>query len=70
MPEICRFFGMIVQMYYSDHEPPHFHLAPAYFEQVRADSEPGTVTWPNGADLDPDVLYGRVTGIPVLAEFQ
>jgi hypothetical protein len=24
MPEISRFFGIIVQMYYSDHEPPHF----------------------------------------------
>ena len=26
MPEISRFFGIIVQMYYSDHEPPHFHV--------------------------------------------
>ena len=26
MPEISRFFGMVVQMYYSDHEPPHFHV--------------------------------------------
>jgi hypothetical protein len=24
-----------------------------------------TVAWPNGADLDPDVLYGRITGTPV-----
>jgi hypothetical protein len=31
---------------------------PAYFSQVRVDSELGTVSWPNGADLDPDVLYG------------
>ena len=23
---------------------------------------------PNGADLDPDVLYGRITGTPVLPE--
>jgi hypothetical protein len=33
---------------------------PAYFSQVRVDPELGTVTWPNGADLDPDVLYGRL----------
>jgi hypothetical protein len=25
MPEISRFFGIIIAMYYSDHEPPHFH---------------------------------------------
>jgi len=29
----------------------------AYFPRVRVDSELGTVVWPNGADLDPDVLY-------------
>ena len=26
MPEISRFFGIIIQMYYNDHEPPHFHV--------------------------------------------
>ena len=25
MPEICRFFGIIVRMYYDDHSPPHLH---------------------------------------------
>lgn len=25
MPEICRFFGIIVGMYYDDHAPPHVH---------------------------------------------
>ena len=33
---------------------------PAYFSQVRVDPGLGTVAWPNGADLDPDVLYGRL----------
>jgi hypothetical protein len=33
-----------------------------YFSQVRVDPELGSVTWPNGADLDPDVLYGRLAG--------
>ena len=41
---------------------------PAYFAQVRVDPQLGTVVWPNGADLDPDVLYGRVTGAPALQE--
>ena len=25
MPEICRFFGIIISMNYNDHPPPHFH---------------------------------------------
>ena len=25
MPEISRFFGIIIAMYYNDHAPPHFH---------------------------------------------
>ena len=26
MPEISRFLGIIVTMYYNDHPPPHFHV--------------------------------------------
>ncbi|CAA7613348.1 DUF4160 domain-containing protein [Magnetospirillum sp. UT-4] len=26
MPEISRFLGMIISMYYDDHAPPHFHV--------------------------------------------
>jgi Domain of unknown function (DUF4160) len=26
MPEISRFFGIIVRMFYDDHNPPHFHV--------------------------------------------
>ena len=25
MPEIARFFGIIIRMFYDDHNPPHFH---------------------------------------------
>jgi hypothetical protein len=25
MPEISRFFGIIITMYFGDHAPPHFH---------------------------------------------
>lgn len=26
MPEISRFLGIIITMYYKDHNPPHFHV--------------------------------------------
>lgn len=26
MPEISRFFGIVIAMYYNDHDPPHFHV--------------------------------------------
>lgn len=34
----------------------------AFFAKVEVNSEWGTIFWPNGADLDPDVLYSLVTG--------
>lgn len=35
---------------------------PERFREVSVNSELGTIVWPNGADLDPDVLYASVTG--------
>jgi hypothetical protein len=35
------------------------------FAAVQVNAELGTVCWPCGADLDPDVLYALVTGSPV-----
>ena len=26
MPEICRFYGIIISMFGDDHNPPHFHV--------------------------------------------
>ena len=25
MPEVSRFFGIVITMYYDEHNPPHFH---------------------------------------------
>ncbi len=25
MPELCRFYGIVIRMYLTDHPPPHFH---------------------------------------------
>ena len=35
---------------------------PVEFARVTVHPELGTVCWPGGADLDPDVLYARITG--------
>jgi hypothetical protein len=33
-----------------------------FFAQVSVDREAGTLVWPNGVDLCPDVLYAEATG--------
>lgn len=25
MPVICRFYGILIKMFFDDHNPPHFH---------------------------------------------
>ena len=36
MPEISRFFGIIIRMYFDDHPPPHFHAVYGKYEvQIR-----------------------------------
>ena len=27
MPEISRFLGIVIYMYFNDHNPPHFHVS-------------------------------------------
>ena len=34
MPELARFYGIIIAMYYNDHAPPHFHAKYGEFEAV------------------------------------
>lgn len=34
MPEISRFYGILIKMYYIDHNPPHFH---AEYGEYRAE---------------------------------
>lgn len=40
MPEICRFFGMIITMYYNDRAPPHFHIRYGEFKAIMAIETP------------------------------
>lgn len=37
-------------------------LEPGFFARVRVVADSGTIEWPNGADLDPLVLYSWATG--------
>jgi hypothetical protein len=32
MPEISRFYGIIVYMFFNEHNPPHFHVKYQEFE--------------------------------------
>lgn len=43
MPEISRFYGILILMLYSDHNPPHFHAKYGEYE-VTVDIETGIVT--------------------------
>jgi len=42
MPEISRFLGIAIYMYYRDHEPPHFHAEYGEFE-ITVEIEKGVV---------------------------
>ena len=32
MPRICSFYGIVIWMYWDDHDPPHFHATYGEFE--------------------------------------
>ena len=34
MPEISRFYGLIIYIFYDDHVPPHFHVKYAEYDAV------------------------------------
>ena len=36
MPEICRFLGIVITMYFDEHNPPHFHVR---YNEYRASME-------------------------------
>jgi hypothetical protein len=40
MPEISRFYGIVVAMFWDDHDPPHFH---ARYGSDKATIEIGTL---------------------------
>jgi hypothetical protein len=46
MPEICRFLGIVITMFYNDHGPPHFHASYGDYAvtiSIREESVTGTL---------------------------
>lgn len=54
MPEISRFLGIVITMYFNDHNPPHFHVR---YEDFRA------VFGIDPLELREGELPARVTGL-------
>src|SRR6476659_2803189 len=64
-PHVMRLLfddGVVRDVQYVPGEAPGSMVEPlndtGYFAQVRVDEEAGTVVWPNGLDLAPEVLHG------------
>ncbi len=34
MPEIARFYGIVIHLYFGDHAPPHFHASYGEFTEL------------------------------------
>jgi len=43
MPEISRFYGIVIYMFFNDHNPPHFHVNYQGYDAI-IEIENGTVT--------------------------
>ena len=54
MPEISRFLGIVITMYFNDHNPPHFHVR---YEDFRA------IVGIDRLELRAGVLPPRVLGL-------
>lgn len=54
MPEICRFLGITIAMYFDDHNPPYFHV---HYNEYRALMEIQTLNIISGS------LPARIRGL-------
>ena len=69
MPEICRFFGIVIRMYFNDHDPSHFHAEYAEFEALIAIDSLEVLRQPSKHDIEASRYDGQlVPPGPELAE--
>ena len=60
MPEICRFYGIVIYMFFNDHNPPHFKVSYNEFE--------ANILIENGAILNGDLPLNKYKLIVAWAE--
>ncbi|MDX2189466.1 MAG: DUF4160 domain-containing protein [Bacteroidota bacterium] len=61
MPEISRFLGIIIRMFYNEHNPPHFH---AYYNDFQAEIAIETLEIKSGSL--PNKVYNLVVEWAIL----
>ncbi len=60
MPEISRFLGIVIGMFFNEHGPPHFHAV--YVEhKITVEIESGQVKANSRCALSDWCLYGQVS---------
>ncbi len=60
MPEICRFYGIIVYMFFNDHNRPHFKVKYSEFE--------ANILIENGTILNGDLPISKLKLVAAWAE--
>ena len=60
MPEISRFYGVIIYMFFNDHNPPHFKVKYSEFE--------ANVLIENGTILNGDLPISKLKLVSAWAE--
>ncbi len=60
MPEISRFYGIVIYMFFNDHNPPHFKAKYNEFE--------ANILIENGAILDGDMPVSKMKLVAAWAE--
>lgn len=60
MPEICRFYGIIIYMFFNDHNPPHFKVKYSEFE--------ANILIENGTILNGDLPISKLKLVVAWAE--
>ena len=68
MPELSRFLGIVITMFYRDHAPPHFHAFYGDFE-IEVSIADGVVTGKlSGVSIFDGLVFTETDGVTLGAE--